>query len=221
MRRISERTITKDSLKDLRVAIRDDAESAAARETLLLIIRQGKGTVRQYDRLYRHIVGATPDPDLLFDTLRWQIDETIAMAKRQPNATSRLYAWTGGSALVSAMRGYEATGQSRFLDLFVRAFDKFLKARDSESGRTDEVRGRVMNTWGTVLGETWTTLIAHVGRLGYPVGLFAKAVNGDPTPANAYGGKARKFVEAIEAALAEFDGEYRTVAGTGAGYYLR
>jgi hypothetical protein len=78
-----------------------------------------------------------------------------------------------------------------------------------------------MNAWGSLIEGQWTALVTHAGRLGYAAGRFSLIVHNDAGLAQLYGASADAYVAAAEAALAEFDEDWRIIEGTQAGYYQR
>lgn len=219
--RIQKRKLSPEDLELLETVIKDRAEYEQAAATMVLILNGG-GNQAAYDRLYRRIIEATPNPAVLYDTVRFQLDDIMRYGKSRPDKASARYAWPGASMLLSAMHGYEASGQVRFLDVFVEAFDEMLASRSWQMQRTEDHRDRRMKTWHADVGDIgWTAFITYVGRLGYPVGLFAEAVKSEPKLRSVYGAKASRYVAAIEESLAEFEEDYRVIDKGRAGYYLR
>lgn len=134
-----------------------------------------------------------------------------------------MYAWSWAYLARAALRAYEGTGQRRFVDLVADTGDRILADGDGELGRLDEFRQRVLRTWGTCghLEDTYTSVLTHAGRIGYPLARFCWIVAQDEKLEALHGSRAARFLAAAEEALAEFEPDYRVVDGTDQGYYVR
>ena len=217
-RRVVNRKLRQTDVKLLKTIVTDPREYDAIRQSANLVLN---GKTKYYDLLYRQFIRAAPNADVLYDFLNWGTDLLLNLAAEKPESANRRFGWRGTSVMISALYGYESTGEQRFLDLFVRFFDEVMKNRDSVTGHMDEARGRVMNAWGSHIEGQWTALVTHAGRFGYAAARFALAVNADPALRDLYGDKADAYIAACEEALAEFDGDFRLIKGTNAGYWSR
>lgn len=132
-------------------------------------------------------------------------------------------AWNVGYDLDACMLGYLATDERRFLDLFSSAFDRVLALRDSQLGIVDDVRGRVMDAWGSNRyseGEVaWTAWDAFAGMLCYPAAVYCRVVKEQSLPAE-YQEQADAFLREVRAIIAGFDAYWRTGPGRSEGYYF-
>jgi hypothetical protein len=124
---------------------------------------------------------------------------------------------------------YEATGELAYLDRQARVIEDVLARRDADLAErhgperyVDHQRGRVLQAWGTghYTDGKHTCWAVHTGMLTYPMAEFVGLVRAGGAKTAAYRPRAEAMVPAIEAALAEFDSEWRDGPRPGQGYYL-
>ena len=179
-------------------------------------------TPERYNELYAHFSRATPIPDVVLQYLDVALARDIERGLATPDDAAQFYAWPAANGLTALVEAFDATQDVRFLELFIRTYDEILKARDSEHKRRDEVRDRVMKTWGYRHRERWTCVMTHAGRIGYPVLRFCLAVDrADKKVRRQFNAKAQEYLNSIKTAIREFDDDFRVIPGTNEGYYVR
>jgi hypothetical protein len=103
------------------------------------------------------------------------------------------FAWPWSYAARAAMEAWRWTRDSRFPELVLDTFDVISRLRDSDIGREDECRGRIMNSWGTTFYDDyakgkgyeavkdktksrWTCNPTAAGRIIYPLAMAVEAM---------------------------------------------
>ncbi|MBM3497929.1 MAG: hypothetical protein FJX74_04580, partial [Armatimonadetes bacterium] len=139
-------------------------------------------------------------------------------------------AWGVSYGMMALNVLYEATRDTQYLDRQVRVIEQVLAKRDSVLAErhgperyVDYQRGRVLQAWGTghYSGGRHTCWAVHAGMLAYPMAEFARLVRSGGGPAlQRYRDAAEGFVPQVEAALGEFDAEWREGPRPGQGYYV-
>lgn len=129
-------------------------------------------------------------------------------------------AWGESYLLMSYVRMYEATGETKYLDKFVGRFRAVLSLRDDKKERRDVLRNRVMPAWGTgdYTNGKWSCWNVHAGMITYPAARFARLVK-ERKGLEAYAGAAREFTAAIEETVAAYDPEWHDGPNPDEGYY--
>src|SRR5688572_24229007 len=145
-RRIVTHKANLEDLPGFRLVIRDDVEFAKIRHALETAAQ--KPTPESYRQLYTLFSRATPNPDVLYQYLDEALAKEIERGLAAPDDATQFYAWPAVNGLSALIDAFEATQDVRFLELFIRTYDRILAHRDSEHRRRDEVRKRVMRTWG-------------------------------------------------------------------------
>jgi hypothetical protein len=218
-RRIVSRKANLDDLPGLWLIIRDEVEFARIRHALETAVQAP--TPEAYRSLYAQFSRATPNPDVLFQYLDEALAKEVERGVAAPDDATQVYAWPVANGLSALVDAFEATRDVRFLELFIRTYDVILAHRDSEHRRRDEVRGRVMRTWGFRHRDRWTCVVTHAGRIGFPVTRFCQAVRDDRQLRRQLNEKAQEYLNSIKLAMREFDEDFRAIEGTGEGYYIR
>src|SRR5688500_783216 len=168
-------------------------------------------TRKRYEELYAHFSRATPIPDVVLQYVDLALAREIERGLASPDDAAQFYAWPVTNGLTALVEAFEATQDVRFLELFIRTYDTILEARDSEHKRKDEVRARVMKTWGYRHRDRWTSVVTHAGRIGYPVLRFCLAVDRDKKLRKQYNAKAQDYLNSIKLAVREFDEDFRVI----------
>jgi hypothetical protein len=166
---------------------------------------------------------------VLYGYLDRAITETLARADEDGHENSQGYAWVWSYHARACVEAFEATGQERFLDLLTSSFDEILKHRDSERGKVDDIRGRMLHSWGRSdledewpeLKGKWTNVVSTPGRIGFPVLLFCKAVRQRGELQEKYAAKADQYLAAVAQAIDDFDADFRVMPDGKTGYYWR
>ena len=130
-------------------------------------------------------------------------------------------AWGEARLLRSLVQMAEVTGDTKYLDWFVRRFDAALALRDSELGRRDVFIRRSLPVWGSLkyTKGKYHVWAVHTGMVTYPAAMFVRYVRGKPELAAGYGAKADAYLQACEQALAAHEPEWFDGPGPGEGYY--
>ena len=209
-----------DDLPRFTPFIHDESLFARVGPALDLLATEPRRARRE---LYAILMKAPPDAQLLYDFLVVHFDKTMAGALDNCRSGS-IYGWNWAYGAEAALEAYEATGQVRFLDLVGTTGDLVIADRDDRHGRTDQFRGRVLESWGHCsenIEAEYTNVITHAGRITYPLLRYAEIVRADKTLEPWHGLRGQRFLDAAAEALDAFDDDYRVVPGTDAGYYLR
>lgn len=218
---VVDKTITSDSLVAFAEIIKELPRLRRIEDLLLQLDRGDRKTA--IDALYRELMLSNANPDVLYGYLQQYIDRMLALADKLDTARAPTYAWGVSYATDACILAFEATKQPRFLVLIASTFERCLAFRDSELGRIDEVRGRVVHSWGsdTYLPGSYTTVVTVAGRVTYPIARFCWIVRNDDQLAAQFGEQADRFLEAIELCIGEHEDEFRMLEGTDQGYYWR
>lgn len=126
-----------------------------------------------------------------------------------------VYAWGEAHLLYAFTLQYEATREPRYLDTFLRRFERLLAMRDDRVGRVDQVRGRVMPGWGSVRFSTrpghegkYTSWAVHVGMILYPAARLLRFCAEDRALAARYAGPAGQITRAIGESVAAYEDQW-------------
>jgi hypothetical protein len=211
--------VNADDLPGLGLVIHDDAEFARIRAAVESAAKEP--SPERYREVYALFSRATPNPEVLLQYLEEALGKELERGETSPDDATQFYAWPAVNGLTALIDGFEATQDVRFLELFIRTYDRILAHRDSEHRRRDEVRKRVMKTWGFRHRNRWTCVMTHAGRIGYPVTRFCLAVRDDKQLRRQLKDKSQEYLNSIKLAIGEFDEDFRTIDGTNEGYYLR
>ena len=159
-------------------------------------------------------------------------DQNLVGFDRLPDLDSDGYgelAWGVSYGMMALNVLYEATGDTQYLDRQASLIQQVLARRDSDLAEkhgpeayTDYQRGRVLKAWGTghYSGGKHTCWAVHTGMLAYPMAEFVRIVRSGGPELRGYRDAAQGFVPQIEAALAEFDADWREGPRPGQGYYV-
>jgi len=174
-------------------------------------------------------LAAADAPPLDFRALA---DQNLVGFDRLPDLDSDGYgelAWGTSYGMMALNVLYEATGDTKYLDTQMRVIEEVLARRDSDLAArfgadkyTDTQRGRVLQAWGTghYSDGKHTCWAVHTGMLAYPMAEFVRIVRRGGAGLLTYREKAESFVPKIEAAIREFDAEWREGPEEGMGYYV-
>lgn len=172
---------------------------------------------------------AEPSPCLDYRALA---EQNLAGVDRLPDLNADGYgtlAWATSYGMMALNVLYEATGETKYLDIQVRLIEQLLTRRDCDLAErygpdqyVDYQRGRVLKTWGTgrYSGGKHTCWAVHTGMLAYPMAEFIRIVRRGGGALLEYREKAESFLPKVEAAVREFDSEWREGPVLGMGYYI-
>jgi hypothetical protein len=187
------------------------------------------------DALARSLVCGETMADLIHAACERRMHEIRVRSERKPEHAATDFAWPWAYAARAAMLGYRATGEARFAEVVFDAFDRIAAMRDSETGRVDTVRDRVVPAWGSSFyaeyarekgydhdthDDQWNTTVTAAGRICSPVLDLIGAVRtigGDAGLA----ARAESALGVCEESLGAFDDEFVDAPNGVGGVYWR
>jgi len=130
-------------------------------------------------------------------------------------------AWGNSYAMNAYLYMYQATGDQRYLNKFLSLADALAQQTDASRGLTD-YKGRSRVGWGSGArysknGERIVWL-GHSAVIVYPLARFASMVK-QTAGLSQFAEKARSYQQLAEAALHEFDNQWRE-GPNGGGFYV-
>ncbi len=215
-----ENTITTQAARGFEAII--DEPDRLARIQQALSDLDGANRTLAIRRLYRELMLARPNPDVLYDHLRRQVKRALAKAKAQGLQGGRYIGWGLSTSNDAAVIAYDATGDERFLSLLSDSLHGALALRDSEHGRIDAMRGRAMPGWGGTRYDErgrYTTNITLAGRSCFAMLRFVEIVQGDAALHERFGADAELFLNAAITCIDAYADDFRLIDGTDDGYY--
>ena len=153
-----------------------------------------------------------PSPDALFaylesSTRRLSASGTDDLGPIGSRGRALAWNWSfWGRALVFA---YRATGEARFMDLFVATFAKMLDHRDDRLGLRDAPKRRVIAGWGTDVGGLHVNEITVAGLVTLPICEFLLFMREDPDAARRYGKVSAEYLAVVEDVAWQYETDYR------------
>jgi hypothetical protein len=130
-------------------------------------------------------------------------------------------AWGTSYLLEAYLDMYEATRNRGYLDKFMILADALTKRTDIQRDLAD-YKGRKRVGWGAVkyskAGER-VVWLAHSGMITYPLARFVMIANRSPA-LSGLADMTRRLRDLTEAALHEFDRQWRYDSSSGSGYYV-
>jgi hypothetical protein len=176
--------------------------------------------------VHRWLTAERASADLFHDVARHLLDRAVSRTATAEQVPCWGWSWLAEGCVAA----YEATGQTRFAGLVLDGLPVLFDNRDHLRGRTDELRGRPVRSWGVPadwwsrhlrgnFAGGWTASVEAAGRVAHPVLRLARvlAEEGRPIHDSAPGSS---IVDACAAALHEFDEDFLVVPGRG-GFYRR
>jgi hypothetical protein len=163
--------------------------------------RQLSGSMQRLptsDALFAHLVSSTR-----------RLTATEADDLGPIGSRGRALAWNWsfwGRALVFA---YRATGEARFLDLFVATFARMLDHRDDRLGLRDAPKRRVIAGWGTDVGGLHVNEITVAGLVTLPICEFLLLMRENPDAMRRYGNVGKEYLTVAEDVAWQFETDYR------------
>jgi len=147
----------------------------------------------------------------------WNGQPYTPSAQEQPG----VYAWGEAHLLLAFMLQYEATGNLRYLEAFLRRFDMLLALRDDLHERVDVLRGRMMPSWGSVRfsGEQYTCWLVHAGMLLYPAARFLRLAAKQNAPRERFAVEIARLLPAMQETIAAYDVHWQQGPADDEGYY--
>lgn len=184
----------------------------------------GDDRVEALKDLYREMMLAPSIPEVLLPRLHAQRAESLAKARQDALNAGRSLGWGLVNGTYAALIAYEHTGDRRFLRFAADTLAEVLRFRDTETGRLDELRGRVMTGWGgtNINGEArYHTNITLAGRVSFALVWFGYIVKSDPALAREFAPSATSFVAGARESLADYEKEFHLLKNGEEGYYAR
>ncbi|MGO4573418.1 hypothetical protein [Microvirga sp. 2TAF3] len=120
----------------------------------------------------------TPHRDVFYDCLNFNLRWLTALDNPDPSLPpihqrGQLYSWQWSFWGRAALELYEATGETRFLDILVGAAHNVMAARDDMHGVIDENQKRIVKSWGSVISfggpKMRGTDITATGLIALPI----------------------------------------------------
>jgi hypothetical protein len=121
----------------------------------------------------------------------------------------RALAWNWsfwGRALVF---GYRATGEQRYLDLFVEAFAEILDQNDVQLGLLDGAKGSVVPGWGTEVNGVRVNEVTVAGMTALPLCEFMLLLRDDGDASRRYGHLGAQYLAVAEEVVWQYETDYR------------
>lgn len=174
--------------------------------------------------LYAELMRAPSDPDVLLAKLGNRIAKAFRQADENPDDDGRRLGWAVSVMCYAALMAYDRCGDERFVELAADALQRALARRDSAIGRVDEVRRRVMHSWGGTRYDDhgrYSTNITLGGRVSFVLCLFAETVRNHASLQNRYAETAEEFISAARLCMDDYAGELVLTESGEAGYYIR
>lgn len=176
----------------------------------LSCINSGESSEKLYRGLYRNFILLSPSSDVIFGYLKKEqkgIFEAINSRKSSFSLVKRI-GWKWKTLGEIALVVYDNTGEERFLEFIVSTFDQFLTCRDSDLGYVDQVRNRIVRSWGTFLSlgdqQVFTNEITVAGLIIFPIAKFCQLILHNKNLKKKYNNKAYEYLQAAQETLAEF-----------------
>lgn len=132
--------------------------------------------------------------------------------------TSGTLGWGQGYFQLAYMQMYRATSNTLWLDKLVTQFDRVLENRDDRLGRNDYYAKRDRKAWGGSSYDKngrWHAFVVHTGMICQGPAEFVREVKQDPALAAKYGDTASRYLDELEAIVADANGDYHTSGSMG------
>jgi hypothetical protein len=202
-------------------AIMDEPDRLTRIQKALLEL-DGPNRTLAIQRLYRELMLARPNPDVLYAHLRYQATRSLDLARSHSHQGGRYIGWGLSTTNDASVIAFEATGDARFLSLLSDSLHAALALRDSEHGRIDAMRDRAMPSWGGTRydeHERYTTNITLAGRSCFSMLRFVEIVRSDSALQERFGSDAELFLNAAITCIDAYTDDFRLIDGTDDGYY--
>jgi hypothetical protein len=184
---------------------------------------------RHAKRAYGWLVNHQPSPDLLLEYCADRMSNILIRADKDTENAAQTYAWPWAYAAQSAAIAYSKTNDEKFFDLVAKYFETILTKRDSVTGRVDDLRARVVNSWGTSFygeyakrkgyesapegdNEVWTCGVTAAARILNP---FLMCLIHEQSLNGVLGSKSQALLSQAEAVIVEFEENFSIVDGNG------
>ncbi len=178
------------------------------------------------DVLQRFLTGVF-DANVMYGFLKQEFDRTLYRTVREGNLRHGTLAWGSSKLGGVALRAYQTTGQTRFVDLYLKYFEHLMAIRDSVLGFHDDYHDRIMDSWGSAnLGRNagdpslWVAHVTHFSLIMLPATGFARLIKEDPRLA-AYDHYADEIDSFFKSAYRQFDVDLKPAEGTDEVWYWR
>jgi hypothetical protein len=178
VRAITRNTITPESIHGFDFIIND--QTTLERIEIVLRALDGPKHNEAIAELYAELMTAPSNPDVLLEKLQDRISRAFDNADKNFDDNGRHFGWAIAINAYSGLLAYQNTSDLRFLELVATTLDRSLSYRDSEINRIDQVRGRVLHSWGGTRyadDGRYMTNITLAGRMSFVLCLFADIVS--------------------------------------------
>lgn len=217
--KIINKTISKSDFDILRSIVKVDSEF----EDLKRLISGKKFIFHRnidYNSIYKKFVLCTPSSDILFNMLEQKLFNIHNQVRNNIGRLGNLLAWPWSYAAETCIIGYLTSREIRFLDILFHSIDTILPLRDCVCGRIDSLRGKFMNSWGSLLysDSRWINRITLFGRTAFPILQLCRIVANDISH-NFYMSKCDEYLSVLESGFDDFLPDYEVLAGGSGGIY--
>jgi hypothetical protein len=204
------------------------------------ILARAKDPSVESSDCYKDLIKAPADPEILLSHVQERMRSLLANAA-PPGRRAGTFAWPWSYTARASTIAFGATGDLRFAEEVLSAFEEIAKLRDSEEGTHDTLRGRVLQAWGgTYAAEralrkryiergivtapitqgTWTCNVVTNGRICYPVAMLCRQMLKRTDLPDSLLDRILRCIKIVRAAVDEFMPEFVPINGD-AGYFSR
>ena len=203
-------------LKDYRAMMEDllSANQADA-ETLSFFHRNPSSRHRiikaskiSTDEVLRVIMNEPPDPDVIYDFVDKQIPWYIKAADDEPDKRSSWLGYPCINLLQTTLNAFKATGEIRFLDLFIKHFKKIIDRSDVSLTKQDYFTKRIMQAWSSDYKNGSRASIAASGRIAYAAAQFVELSRKSPLSSKRHLSIADRYLSIAEDTLLAFEDDF-------------
>lgn len=167
---------------------------------------------------YAAFIAARPKPDVLYSFFCSRLrGMTQGRLDKAPGTKGRVYAWGWAYWARGAIYAGLATGEQRFADLVLDAYERLLNERDDSLEMQDETRQRIVKSWGVQTPESPLRAceVTATGLLLLPIcDLLLSPLADGLSPAHR-----QLLTRSITDGLDEFDSELVDDAASGGAYF--
>jgi len=160
--------------------------------------------------------------NVLYGYLEKKYEEIILQDIELGGARVGGLAWVSFHHSAASVTAYQKTGEKRFIEQYIRFYDKLMERRDSEVGIEDDHHDRTMNSWGSAyFGEDeWVAIITHFAVIMKPATELALLIKTDPALAK-YTTFSDEVLAYFKPAYLEYDVDLKLEDESGEKWYWR
>ncbi len=169
--------------------------------------------------VYAAFIASRPKSDVLFSYLSVRLGTmTQGRLDKEPGTKGRVYGWGWVYWGRAAVYAYQATLERRYIDILLDGYERLLNERDDSLAMSDDVRGRIVKSWGVQTPESplRTSEVTATGLQLLPIcELLLSPAAKDLTEECR-----NRLVTTITESLDEFVNELTSDAASCGGYYV-